>query len=112
MNAREERKNELLKELSRRFEDNAAAMRKIAERIRSAAAKSAELDHRLHSAGEKLGECVAGRQGTLPFSYLEYVEFKNSEEFQKFRDMPAVSDADLQNVDFDDLCRRLQENPE
>lgn len=108
MNEREQRKNELLKELSRQFEDNAAAMKKIATRIQDAAAKSMEIDRRLHSAGEKLSACVEGSRGALPFSYLEYMEFQNSQEFRKFREMPVVTDDDLRAVDIDDLCRRLQ----
>ena len=112
MNEREQRKNELLKELSQRFQDNAAAMRRIAGRIQAAAAKSMELDRRLNSTGSRLGECVDGSRGVLPFSYLEYMEFQDSGEFRKFRDMPAVSDEDLSSLDLDGLCRQLQEKPE
>ena len=112
MNEREQRKNELLKELSQRFQDNAAAMRRIAGRIQAAAAKSMELDRRLNSTGSRLGESVDGSRGVLPFSYLEYMEFQDSGEFRKFRDMPAVSDEDLSSLDLDGLCRQLQEKPE
>lgn len=107
MNEREQRKNELLMELSRRFRDNADAMRKVAERIQTAAQKSKQLDKHLQHTGERLQECLETSSGVLPFSYLEYLEFANADEFNKFRQMPVVNDEDLMNLDVDKLCQQL-----
>ncbi|MHC4871113.1 MAG: hypothetical protein ACYTFY_04655 [Planctomycetota bacterium] len=41
------------------------------------------------------------------FTYLEYLEFSSAEEFEKFRDTPPISDADIAEIDWDTLCGRL-----
>lgn len=109
MNEREKRKEELLAELSRRFRDSASAMRSIAARIQAAACQSQEQSRRLTEGQEDLRQSVDCESGPLPFSYLEFIEFANPGEFSKFKEMPVITDNDLENIDMDDLSRRLQE---
>jgi hypothetical protein len=42
-------------------------------------------------------------------SYRHYVEFSSLEEFKRFRDLPPLSRDEVEEVDIDDLTRRLQE---
>jgi len=48
--------------------------------------------------------------GRVEFSYLEFLEFQTKEEFDKFRVLPEVSDADLAKYrrDPDLLAEMLQ----
>lgn len=109
MNEREKRKEELLAELSRRFRDSASAMRSIAARIQAAACQSQEHTRRLAEGQEELRHSMDCEGGPLPFSYLEFLEFANPGEFSKFKEMPVISESDLENLDMDELSRRLQE---
>ncbi|GHT00579.1 hypothetical protein FACS1894139_17460 [Planctomycetales bacterium] len=106
MTEREQRKNELLTELGKRFQTNAEAMRKIAGRLEQAAAKSRDLDRQLQGLSEPLQQCVAGKRGD--FSYREYLEFSRAAEFAKFRDMPAITAEELRAADFDQIGAELQ----
>lgn len=107
MNEREKRKEELLRELSRRFRDSASIMKSIAARVQAAASESREHSRVLNEKGRALRESVEGDNSALPFSYLEFLEFGSANEFEKYRQMPAISDADIQATDMDELCRRL-----
>ncbi len=109
MNEREKRKEELLKELSRRFRDSASIMKSIAARVQAAANESREHSRILNKNGRALRESVEGNNAPLPFSYLEFLEFGGTEEFEKYRQMPVISEADIDATDIDDLCRKLLE---
>lgn len=109
MNEREKRKEELLKELSRRFRDSASIMKGIAARVQAAATESHEHSLRINNSGRSLRESVEGNSNPLPFSYLEFLEFESAQEFEKYRDMPVISEDDIKQTDMDELCRRLCE---
>lgn len=47
--------------------------------------------------------------GVPKFRYAQYVEFRDVQEFLRFRDLPAINRDELEGVDWDDLERRLQE---
>lgn len=108
MTEKEKRKEELLNELSVRFKDSANTMRSIAKRIQAAAAQSFEHRKRLNSGSETLRTCVESKQGPLPFSYLEFLEFNDTDEFDKYKEMPLITDEDIKDVDLDDLASKLQ----
>lgn len=107
MDERDKKKQELLNELARRFRDSAKNLKSVARRINTAAQEHDRAVDRMNSAGQRLRECVDGDSGTLPFTYLEYVEFTNAEEFRKFKNMPAITENEIEHVNWDDLCRQL-----
>jgi len=45
----------------------------------------------------------------MDWCYLDYLEL-SAEEFAKFAAMPVITDADLECVDLDALCARLQQD--
>jgi hypothetical protein len=40
----------------------------------------------------------------------DYVELGSIDEYRKFRNMAPIAKTDLQNIDFDELARRLAES--
>jgi hypothetical protein len=90
MDERERKKQELLDELARRFRESQDALKEIA----SQAHKSM-----------KQRKAPAG----VPFTALEFIEFTNAEEFRKFREEKQITDDDLNNLDMEELCRKLLE---
>ncbi len=108
MNEKEKRKDDILKELAVRFKDSANTMKSIATRIQAAATQSIEHTKRLNHGSETLRKCIESEKGPLPYSYLEFIEFSDASEFEKYKDMPLISDNDIENVDFDELADKLQ----
>lgn len=41
-------------------------------------------------------------------NYRHYVEFSSLDEFKRFRERPAITREECTDVNFDDLCRKLQ----
>lgn len=108
MNERERRKEELLNELAKRFRDSASTMKSLASRIQAAGKQSNEHTRRINAGNKKLRDSIESDSGPLPFSYLEFLEFSNAEEFDKFNDMPLITEDEINNTDLDDLCNKLQ----
>lgn len=111
MTEREQRKNEMLEDLAQRFRDSANNLKHVARRIQNAAQLHEETRKRLDKAGQRLRNYVESQTTPLAFSYLEYLEFNSTEEFEKFRAMEVISHDDIAATDMDDLCRRLLGEP-
>lgn len=107
MTERERRKDEMLEELAQRFRDSANNLKHVARRIQNAAQLHEETRKRLDKAGQRLRDYVESKSSPLAFSYLEYLEFNSTEEFEKFRSMDVISSDEINATDMDDLCRRL-----
>ena len=107
MNNRETRRQEIMQDLAVRFKSSAEVMQLIAKRIGEAAV-SHEINHRrLKRAENALRKCVDPQSVALPFSYREYIEFKNAGEFEHFRAMEPITDEDIANIDWEKLSRDL-----
>lgn len=107
MNERERRKQELLAELARRFRESAKNLREVAQRIDKVAQAHRETIQRLEKAGQELREYVEADQGPLAFTYLEFLEFTSAEEFRKFKSMPTITAKEIEEVNWEELSRRL-----
>ncbi len=108
MNERERRKEELLNELAKRYEDSSETLKNLAMRIQSAAEESHE-HTRIHEGNNKdLRNNLDAGQGPLPFSYLEFLEFSSSAEFEKYKKMPVITEQDIETTDLDELIKELQ----
>jgi hypothetical protein len=105
MNEHESRRQEVMRELAERFKSSSEIMQSIAKRLGDAAETHAANRRRLEQASNPLRKCIGA--GPLPFSYREFVEFSSAEEFARFRDQAPVSDADLEDIDWDDLSKGL-----
>lgn len=107
MTEREQKKNEMLEDLAQRFRDSANNLKHVARRIQNAAQLHEETRKRLDKAGLRLRNYVESQTTPLAFSYLEYLEFNSTSEFEKFRTMDVISNEEIASTDMDDLCRRL-----
>ena len=108
MNERERRKEELLNELAKRYKDSAETMKNLAMRIQSAAQESHENTQKHEESNEDLRNNIEANQGPLPFSYLEFIEFSSSAEFEKYKHMPVITDKDIEATNLDKLTELLQ----
>lgn len=107
MNDSDSRRQEIMRELATRFKSSSEVMRLIAQRIGEAAECHNHNRHRLEKAEQALRKSVDPKSVALPFSYREFVEFSSAGEFERFRDMQPVSDADIENLDWDKLAQDL-----
>jgi len=107
MSKSEPTRQETLQELARRFQKSAKVMNEIASRIQAAADLHRKHDKQMARATRDLRACVDGQDGPLPFSYLEFLEFASSDEFNKFKDMPVVSEDEIAAIDWNDLANKL-----
>ncbi|MCX7934315.1 MAG: hypothetical protein N3A66_03545 [Planctomycetota bacterium] len=104
---REKRRRELLAEIAKRFRESANTLREVARRIHEAARLQEENQRRLGAADKGLRECLASDDSGMPFTYLEFIEFSNAEEFRKFKRMGVITAEEIAKIDWDDLLRRL-----
>ena len=51
-----------------------------------------------------------GRGAKEKMSYRDYVELSSIEEYQKFKTMPPIKSEELDQIDIDDLVRKLFDN--
>ena len=107
MNEHEERRQELMRELAERFKSSSEIMRMIARRIGEAAETHNANRKRIEAASNPLHRCVDIKNGEVPFSYREFVEFSSADEFERFREMKPISSEEIQSVDWDELSRGL-----
>lgn len=109
MTDKDKKRQELLQDLARRFRDSASSLKHVARRIDNAARTHEDNRRRVQRAGERLRDCIDDDSSTVPFTYLEYVEFASAEEFKKFRSMDVISEDEIHHVDMDELSRQLQD---
>ena len=107
MNDHENRRQEIMRELAERFKNSSEIMRMIAKRIGDAAETHNANRRRLEQASNPLRKCVDVKDGAMPFSYREFVEFSSAGEFERFRQLGPITDADVENVDWETLSRGL-----
>ena len=43
-----------------------------------------------------------------PFTFIEYIEFSSADEFKKFKRMKPVTNADIQDCDWDTLFKKFE----
>ena len=109
MNENENRRQEIMRELAERFKNSSEIMRMIARRIGDAAETHNANRRRLEQASTPLRKCVDIRNGAMPFSYREFVEFTSADEFERFRELDPITAEDVARVDWDELSRGLLE---
>lgn len=109
MNEHDNRRQEIMRELAERFKNSSEIMRMIAKRIGDAAETHNANRRRLEEASSPLRKCVEVKNGTMPFSYREFVEFSSAGEFERFRNLGPISEAEVKNVDWDELSKGLLE---
>lgn len=109
MNEHDSRRQEIMRELAERFKNSSEIMRMIAKRIGEAAETHNANRQRLEQASAPLRKCIDVRNGALPFSYREYVEFSSADEFERFRGLEPITEDEVRNVDWDGLSRGLFE---
>ncbi len=109
MNERERRKEELLNELAKRYQDSSETMKNLAMRIQSAAQDSHSQTRTHEEHNKELRKNIDADQGPLPFSYLEFLEFSSSAEFEKYKNMPVITKEDIESTNLDDLIESLQD---
>lgn len=107
MKEHDSRRQEIMKELAERFKNSSETMRIIAKRIGEAAESHTINRRRLEEASKPLRKCVGTKNGTVPFSYREFVEFSSASEFERFRNATPITENELKNVDWDALSKGL-----
>ena len=107
MDDREKKRQELLEELARRFRDSASTLREVARRINTAAKTHEDSRSRIETNGTGLRTHVESSNATIPFTYLEYIEFESAEEFERFRSAKKITKDEIKDVNLDDLCSQL-----
>ena len=107
MNDQENRRQEIMRDLALRFKSSSEVMKLIARRIGEAAESHNLNRRRLEQAETALRKSIDPQSVALPFSYREFVEFTSASEFERFRDMAPITDADLGSVDWDNLSKGL-----
>lgn len=107
MSEHEERRQEIMRELAERFKNSSEIMRMIAKRIGEAAETHDNNRRRLEKASMPLRKCVDVKNGAVPFSYREFVEFSSADEFERFRDLEPITDEEVKSVDWDALSKGL-----
>lgn len=65
------------------------------------------LERRLIADGSGRGRGRPGRELKDGMSYRDYVELSSIHEYQKFKSLPPIRANDLQELDLDELARRL-----
>jgi len=60
-------------------------------------------------ASAEKGSRVQGREGKTRMSYRDYVELSSIEEYQKFKAMPPIKSEELEQLDIDELVKKLFE---
>ncbi len=109
MSDNENRRQEIMRELADHFKSSSEVMKLIAKRIGEAAECHNNNRRRFEKADSALRKSVDPHSVALPFSYREFIEFASADEFERFRDMDPVSDADIANIDWDSLSQGLLE---
>ncbi len=107
MSEHEEHRQELMRELAERFKSSSDIMRMIARRIGEAAETHNANRKRIEAASRPLRQCVDIKNGAMPFSYREFVEFTSADEFERFKSMQPISKEEIAAVDWDELSRGL-----
>lgn len=107
MNEHENRRQEIMRELAERFKNSSEIMRMIARRISDAAEAHQANRRRLERASVPLRKCVDIKNGAMPFSYREFVEFTSAQEFERFRDAEAITSEEIAAVDWEELAKGL-----
>lgn len=107
MEERERRRQELMLELTRRFQESAITMRNIAERISEAAKIHNANKQSFDKLSKPLGDCIDSQTGELPFSYLEFLEFTSAEEFERFRNQKKITSQDINQINWENLSKQL-----
>ena len=110
MNEHENRRQEIMRELAERFKNSSEIMRMIAKRIGEAAETHNANRRRLEEASNPLRKCVDTKNGAMPFSYREFVEFSSADEFERFRSLDPISREEVDNIDWDALSKGLLES--
>ncbi len=108
MNERERRKEELLNELAKRYKDSSETLKNLAMRIQSAAEESQKHTEIHEDQNESLRKSIEADEGPLPFSYLEFLEFSSSAEFDKFKKMSIITQEEIDSTNIDELVKSLQ----
>ena len=96
-----------MRELADRFKNSSEIMRMIARRIGDAAETHNANRKRIEEASNPLRRCVDIKNGAVPFSYREFVEFSSADEFERFKDMQPISSEEVNSVDWDALSKGL-----
>ncbi len=60
-----------------------------------------------HSSERHSPPSSAYQQQQMQFTVLEYIEFSSAAEFQKFKNMPSITEDEILKVDWNDLLSRL-----
>lgn len=107
MTDREKKRQELLKELARRFRDSADTLKEVARKINTAAQSNNNAHQRLNNVAVQLHDHVESDNARAPFTYLEYLEFSSAEEFQKFKVMDIITDEEIEAIDWEKLSGKL-----
>ena len=61
-------------------------------------------------AAKKQGSPARSRGGKDKMSYRDYVELSSIEEYQKFKALPPIKSEELEQIDIDDLVKKLFDN--
>ncbi len=96
-----------MRELAERFKSSSEIMRMIARRIGEAAETHNANRRRIEAASNPLRKCVGVKNGGMPFSYREFVEFSSADEFERFREMRPISSEEIESVDWEALSKGL-----
>lgn len=96
--------------MAERFRNSSEVMRMIARRIGDAAEVHNANRRRIEQASNPLRQCVDIKNGTMPFSYREFVEFSSADEFERFRKLDPITADEVANVDWDELGKGLLES--
>ncbi|MCD8138504.1 MAG: hypothetical protein LUE17_01775 [Planctomycetaceae bacterium] len=107
MSEHEHRRQEIMQELAERFKNSSEIMRLIARRIGEAAETHNANRRRIEEVSAPLRKCVEVKNGSMPFSYREFVEFSTADEFDRFREAQPITDEEVANVDWDELAKGL-----
>jgi hypothetical protein len=107
MNEHENRRQEIMRELAERFKSSSEIMRTIAKRIGDAAEIHNANRRRIEQASNPLRKCVGIKNGAMPFSYREFIEFSSADEFERFRTLDPITGDEVANIDWDELARGL-----
>lgn len=107
MNEHENRRQEIMRELADRFKNSSEIMRMIAKRIGDAAEIHNANRRRIEQASSPLRKCVDIKNGAMPFSYREFVEFSSADEFERFRELDPITSEEVANVDWEALSKGL-----
>lgn len=110
MNDHESRRQEIMQELAERFKNSSEIMRMIAKRIGDAAEVHNANRRRIEQASNPLRRCVDIKNGAMPFSYREFVEFTTADEFERFRKLDPITSEEVAAVDWDELAKGLMQN--